>query len=103
MSSATPMTSSVRDVLLNTSAPTGSSDSTAVLASTPEPTTRQRIPLPSSAVSAARIRSSEASVPNSATASSLGALEEEGSPTSFAAELRETVVDQPHGHGSPAG
>ena len=53
MSSATPIASSVRDVLLNTSAPIGRIDRTASRAASPESTTKLVIPLCSNAEAAA--------------------------------------------------
>src|SRR5438477_11208331 len=110
MSSATPMASRVRDVLLNTSAPVGSKDRTAVLASGPESTRRHVIPLPSSAAAAARSWASVARCANSATASALGPLLRrsfgaamgDGALMSFATDLGETPVDQRDGHRSLA-
>src|SRR3977135_778783 len=104
------MTSSVREGLLKTSAPIGSIDRTADLASAPESTSKQLIPLRSNAAIAVRIRSSEASLANSATAFSLGPLVSgslgipmpEGALMAFAPEFCETPVDQCHGHGSLA-
>src|ERR1700716_2374040 len=61
MSSATPMVSSVLDVLLKTSAPSTSRDQTKLLASPPVATTTARTPLRSRAAAAEAMRSSEAS------------------------------------------
>src|ERR1700722_6582766 len=72
MSSAIPMTSRVRDVLLYTSAPTGRMDRTVFLASSPDSTTVQLMPLPSRAPATAWISSRGAGRENSASASRLG-------------------------------
>src|SRR5437870_9797850 len=103
MSSATPIASSVLDVLLKTSAPMGSIDRTAALASSPDSTTRLVIPLRSSAPAAAWIRGSEASWANSATAAALGprgAPVAAGTLTSVATDFGETPMDQRDRHRS---
>src|SRR6202030_584657 len=105
--SGTPMTSRVTEVLLYTSAPTGSRDRTACLASSPESTTRAAIPLRSSTVATARIDCVVASRENSACASSLGPSRDrarrrsvaDGVSMSLAAGFGEALVDQGHGHG----
>jgi hypothetical protein len=73
MSSATPRASTVCEVLLKTSAPIGRIDRTAALASSPESTIWLGMQL-RSRPAAARIRVSEASPANSATASALGPM-----------------------------
>src|ERR1700730_545961 len=106
MSSATPMTSSVREVLLKTSAPTGRRDRTTRLASSPESTTLTVIPLRSSALATERICCPDASRENSARASSLGPFTDEppdrsvvgGAPISLAADFSEALVDQGNRH-----
>src|SRR3954464_15221895 len=108
MSSATPMASSVSEVLLNTWAPTGSVVRTTSLASAPDSTTRLRTPARSRAAAAERIVSSGGSDANSVTTSSLGAgirgsvgaLIARRAPGSVCAELGETLVRERDGHGS---
>src|SRR5580704_6160495 len=106
MSSATPTTSSVWEVLLYTSAPTGRSNRTACLASSPVSTTLVVIPLRSRASATAFSSFSEAIGENSAIAPSLGPVRD-GSPDtsvargvlmSLATNLGETLVDQRYGH-----
>src|SRR5579864_646410 len=106
MSSATPMTSSVREVLLKTSAPTGRMDRTAALASSPESTTLVVIPLCSRALATARICCFEARRENSVSASILGPATGrspgrpavDGVPMSLTANLSEALVDQRNCH-----
>ena len=74
MSSAMPIDSSVREVLLKTSAPIGMMERTASLACSPESTTELEIPLRSNAAAAASSCVSDANSANSATASSVGPL-----------------------------
>src|SRR6478735_1243651 len=110
MSSATPMVSSVLDVLLKTSAPTGRGDPTAALACSPEAASRHVMPLRSRARAVAWMRLSEASWANSAMASgvgptlsrSLGTLLAEGALMSVATDFGESLMDQRHGHGALA-
>src|SRR2546423_1444437 len=101
MSSAMPMDSKVLEVLLNTSAPSGSNSRTRSLASSPVSTTRARKPLRPSASAAAAIRSSEASRPNSGLR--IGSAPRPSASTGLATpELRPAAVDERHGHGSLA-
>src|SRR5437867_3631007 len=105
MSSATPMASSVREVLLKTSAPIGRIDRTATRASSPESTTRLAVPLCWRKAAAALIRSSEARWANSATASGLGSPgppSAEDALTSVVTNFGEPPVDQRHGRGALA-
>src|SRR5579862_9219725 len=106
MSSATPMTSRVWEVLLYTSAPTGRSERTASLARSPVSTTLVVIPLRSRASATASISCSEARGENSAMAPSLGPVRAwspdisvaDGVPMSLTTDLGETLVDQRYGH-----
>src|ERR1700722_13710562 len=106
MSSATPMSSSVCEVLLYTSAPTGRSDRTASLASSPVSTMVVVIPLVARASVTSLIACSEASEENSAMALSLGPARGSspdmaavgGAPTSLTTSLGETLVDQRDRH-----
>src|SRR4051812_10177995 len=72
MSSAMPIDSSVRDVLLKASAPIGMMERTASRACSPESTTELEIPLRSNAAAAASSCLSDANSANSVTASSVG-------------------------------
>src|SRR5262249_54823304 len=99
MSSATPMAWSVWEVLLYTSAPSGSSEPTRLLASVPVAASSGRMPLRSSAAVALAIRSSEASSGNSAG----NAASRCATPCwSVTAYLRQPPVNERHGHGSLA-
>src|SRR5712691_9725678 len=99
MSSATPVTSSVWEVLLYTSAPPVRREPTRPLASAPVAAMSDRIQLRSSAAAALAIRSSEASSVNSADTAASGFATAGGSVT---ARLRQPPVDERHGHRSLA-
>src|SRR5438132_13889994 len=96
MSSATPMVSSVLDVLLKTSAPSTSRDQTKLLASPPVATTTARTPLRSRAAAAEAMRSSEASSEKSESRCRADTSNAAGSST---ARLGETAMHQRHRHG----
>src|SRR6266516_336827 len=95
MSSATPMASSVWEVLLYTSAPSVRRESTRSLASAPVAASSGRMPLRSSAAAAVAIRSPEASSANSRETAVSGLVTAGGSVT---AHLRQPAVDERHGH-----
>src|ERR1039457_2863543 len=95
---AIPMASSVREVLLKTSAPSGKRQPTRCRASAPESAIRERMPLASSANAAAAMRSSEASSPNSSCAAP--PLVAWGASVIF--HLREAPVGERYGHRSLA-
>src|SRR5450755_1059201 len=99
MSSATPMASSVWEVLLYTSAPSTRREPTSPLASAPVVARSDRMPLRSSAAAALAIRSSEASSANSEETAAPGLATAGGSVT---ARLRQPPVDERHGHRSLA-
>src|SRR5260370_9475830 len=99
MSSATPIASSVWEVLLYTSAPPASREPTRALASAPVAAMSGRMPLRSSAAAAVAIRSSEASSVNSADTAASGCATACWSVT---ANLRQPSVDERHGHRSLA-
>src|SRR6266536_1578669 len=99
MSSATPMASSVWEVLLYTSAPSARRERTNPLASAPVAASSDRMPLRSSAVAAVAIRSSEASSSNSEGTAAPGLATAGGSVT---AHLRQPPVHERHRHGSLA-
>src|SRR6266542_153743 len=99
MSSATPMASSVWEVLLYTSAPSTSREPTRPLASAPVAARSGRMPLRSSAAAALAIRSWEASSVNSADTAVSGCTTTCWSVTAY---LREPAVDERHGHRSLA-
>ena len=65
MSSATPIASSVRDVLLKTSTPSGSSERTWLRAPAPDSTMNDVTPFRSSAAATAMMRPLEATSENS--------------------------------------
>src|SRR5438132_1293040 len=94
MSSATPMASNVRDVLLKTSAPSASSERTRLLASAPDSTTNVPTPFASSAATAEEMRSSEATLENSVGSRS----NRLAIASSLTCDLRETAVHQRHRH-----
>src|SRR4030081_3364285 len=100
MSSATPMASSVWDVLLYTSAPSVSREPTRPLASAPVGGRgRARPPFRSSPAAALAIRSSEASSVNSANTAASGCATTCWSVTAY---LRQPPVDERHRHRSLA-
>src|SRR5436190_14620547 len=99
MSSAMPVASRVRDVLLNTSAPSTSSECTTARASAPESTTNDFTPLRSSAAAADAIRSSEASSANGDDTSSPTLASAGGSATTH---LGQPLVHERHRHGALA-
>src|ERR1700736_900240 len=99
MSSATPIASSVWEVLLYTSAPSTSREPTSPLASAPVAARSGRMPLRSSAAAAVAIRSSEASSVNSADTAASGFATTCCSVTAY---LRQPPVDERHGHRSLA-
>src|SRR5260370_39817585 len=99
MSSATPIASSVWEVLLYTSAPSASREPTRALASAPVAASSGRMPLRSSAAAAVAIRSSEASSVNSANTAASGCATTWWSVTAY---LRQPPMDQRHGHRSLA-
>src|SRR6266446_9036470 len=99
MSSATPLASSVWEVLLYTSAPSARREPTRPRASAPVAASSGRTPLRCSAAAAAAIRSAEASPVNSEDTAVPGLATAGGSVT---ARLRQPPVDQRHGHGSLA-
>src|ERR1035438_8031691 len=99
MSSATPMASSVWEVLLYTSAPSARREPTKPLASAPVAASSERTPLRSSAAAAVAIRSSEASSVNSEDTAASGLGTACGS---VIADLRQPPVDERHGHRSLA-
>src|SRR5438094_9182131 len=101
MSSAMPMDSKVLEVLLKTSALSGSSSCTRSLASSPVSTTRALKPLRPSASAAAAMRSSEAGTPNSGLGIG-GAPGASASTGSATPNLRQAAVYQRHGHGTLA-
>src|SRR5216683_3507233 len=97
MSSATPIASSVWEVLLYTSAPSTSREPTKPLASAPVAASSGRMPLRSSAAAAVAIRSSEAGSLNSAATAASGCATTCWSVTAY---LRQPPVDERHGHRS---
>src|SRR5216683_5948521 len=99
MSSATPIASSVWEVLLYTSAPSTSREPTKPLASVPVAASSGRMPLRSSAAAAVAICSSEASSANSGDTPASGLATADGSVT---AHLRQPNVDERYGHRSLA-
>src|SRR5712692_7974419 len=99
MSSATPMASSVWEVLLYTSAPPVRREPTRPLASAPVAARSGRTPLRSSAAAAVAIRSSEASSVNSADTAASGNATTFWSLTAY---LRQPPMDERHGHRSLA-
>src|ERR1035441_3654565 len=99
MSSATPMTSSVWEVLLYTSAPPVSRERTRPLASAPVAASSGRTPLRSSAAAAAAICSPGASSANSEDTAVSGLAAAGGSVTAC---LRQPPVDERHRHRSLA-
>src|SRR5258708_40360495 len=99
MSSATPIASSVWEVLLYTSAPSASREPTRPLASAPVAARSDRMPLRSSAAAAEAIRSSEASSVNSANTAASGCATTWWSVTAY---LRQPPMDERHGHRSLA-
>ncbi len=94
MSPATPMASSVWEVLY-TSAPPVRREPTRPLASAPVAASSGRMPLRSSAAAAVAICSPEASSANSADTAVSGFATAGGSVT---AQLRQPPVDERHGH-----
>src|SRR4029453_12854074 len=99
MSSATPMASSVWEVLLYISTPSVRREPTKLLASAPVAARSDLMPLRSSAAAALAIRSSEASSVNSADTAASGCA---ATCWSVPACLRQPAVDKRHGHGSLA-
>src|SRR5215217_1349619 len=99
MSSATPMASSVWEVLLYISAPSVRREPTKLLASAPVAARSDRMPLRSSAAAALAICLSEASSVNSADTAASGCA---ATCWSVTACLRQPAVDKRHGHGSLA-
>src|SRR5437588_10479080 len=97
MSSATPMASSVWEVLLYTSAPSARRERTKPRASAPVAASSGRMPLRSSAAAAVAICSPEASSANSKDSAAPGLATAGGSVT---AQLRQPPVDERHGHRS---
>src|SRR5690349_23540674 len=99
MSSATPIASSVWEVLLYTSAPSVRRERTKPLASAPVAASSGWMPLRSSAAEAVAIRSPEASSANSEGTATSGFATAGGSVTTH---LRQPAVDERHGHRSLA-
>src|SRR5437870_4927828 len=98
MSSATPIASSVREVLLNTSAPYGRRFCTATRASWPDATTAVVMPLRARDTAARSILSSVASAANSNWASSSGGAKGCDAVVSLTVELRQTAMHERDRH-----
>ena len=97
MSSATPIDSSVREVLLKTSAPGGINEATVLRALSPDRTTNARMPLCSRASATAAMRSGELTWENSATACS---DKSGGIAVLLTADLRQPLMHKSNRHGT---